>query len=276
VSQIQSLQFNQLPQVVRERLVASLLAETDRASVRWFRGGRDWIWVRPLFAFIAFAVATYIVQWLIHEDSRKDPHYDREVYYGLAGVLLVAVASTIGFVYRMLWKPPPWKWNVQMVCGSYAVWIGRSEVRLIPVAALTAPLITNVFRNGAYQYARLSFCVNGVRLGDHRFTYQLGNQAEAEKLLAEMNLAHRRFEDARLRGDATALAELDPFAHSTLTNKWSETPAGGPTVVSTPAAAYWGGWLAAAVAAVAISFALYASLKAACTANPRCSSRGRR
>jgi len=277
---IRRVKLNRLPRSVRERLFAMLAAEGDPTLVRWFPGHRDAPVVAAVFAGLALAVGVYIVLWLLKEDATKDPWFDREVYWGLAGTLFVFFAAALGLLFRTLWKPPPHKWGARFATGGHLVYVDRDEVRLLPVAQLGPPTITNVHRNGAYQHSRLNFVFGKVMLHDPAFTFTFSRQEEAERFLAELSTARGIFDEAVRNRDERALREIDPFAPCTISGVWEMPPEApgtdeGPKVVDRPAWVGWARWIGALVLGGAVTLTLFSILKSACAANPECSSLSR-
>jgi hypothetical protein len=265
----QRIPFNDLPPVVRERLARSLGEENDRGAIRWWRGHHDSLVGRIIFAVIATGGTGYLMNWLNIEDARKDPWFERELYLLLAGTSFIAIAAILGIVFRLIWKPPAWKWGVQFITGGHAVWVGRGTVEAVPVAQLTSPVITNHYRNGTYQRATVDFAFEGRRLGPH-FRYSLGSKAEAEELLAALSAAGKRYQDAVMRRNEPLLRDLDPFAECTITGQWRSAIAGGPKVAMPSLAIRLGGWLAALALGAGLAGGYYQALSARCQTIPKC------
>jgi hypothetical protein len=278
---IRRVKLNRLPRSVREHLFALLAAEGDPTLVRWFPGRRDSPIAAAVVAAIALAVGGYLIWWLIHEASRSDPWFNREAYFGLAGVLFLFFVAALGLLFRVLWKPPPHKWGARFATGGYLAYVDRDEVRVVALAALGTPTITNVLQNGAYQRSHLNFSVGNVKLHDPAFSFVFERQGEAERFLAELDTARAVFDEAARNRDERALREIDPFAACTLSGVWEAPGApgapgdGGPTVVERPAWAGWARWLGALVLGGAVALTLFSILKSACAENPDCHSLSR-
>lgn len=270
MAQTRVVHFNKLPVTVRTRLVQILTKGGDPTLVRFWPGSRPGPWVAAFFAVAGTIATLYTMQWLIHEDSRKDAWFDREIYLLLAGFGFVMAAGIAALVFHKLWPPPEFPTEAKILTGGYLIHVGRRDVSILTLDD-TQPTITNVYRNGAYQHARLE-------LGAYKqeLTIYCGAQAEAEEILNALAKAKRVHRELVANRDENGLRELDPLASCTLNGVFEAPGEGGPTLSAPPAIANLGRWLGALGAGIVISLALFTVMKSRCANTPGCHSlRGR-
>lgn len=277
MSAIKEIPFNLLPFSARERLTRMLTAESDPYVVRWWRGHRGGAIAVGIFCAIAFIASAYVMIWLADEDTHKEPYFDREIYLLLAGLLFVFFTTLVGLLYRLVWKPPPYKWGVAFLGHGYAVHVGRYDVSILPLSGMGVPTLTTVRRNGVYVHTRLNFAVGGRLVQDQSFTYTFGSQEDAEKALAQVRGALRVFDTALASRDERLLREMDPFWECTLTGQWTSphTQAQGPLVPAPSKALRWARWLVPLALAIGMSASYFIGLTVMCELNPKCDTRER-
>jgi hypothetical protein len=243
------LRFNELPQRVREQLVAVTTGQGDPRVLASSAGfGAGWFkWVTAVGGLVATG---YCFDFLWRRGQEVDPYHDREVYLGLAAALFVLIASVIGIVYTFVWKAPPYKEGLY-VFYSGLVKLRHGEVDIMPIQELGRPTIVQVRRNGVYQHTRLE-------LGGP-FTFYFNGQTIAEQTCTAILHAKVSFIRMLAAKDDGAIYQVDPFAECTISGQWkaSPGPVAEPTAPFIPPAARWGRWIGAIVGGIALSGVLY-------------------
>lgn len=262
------VKFNQLPLPTRERMVALLNKGMDPNVARFEGGDRGGMKANLFFAVAGGLTAAFIFQWLFHEDSRKDAWFDREVYYGLTAALWVMFTAIVGIVFYKKFPPPPWPREVRLLTGGYMIYVGDDFVDYARIPNVQ-PTITNVYRNGAYQGARLT-------LGSTHpnFTYYCATEKEAEEVLRKLAPLRRAFEATLAERDERGLREIDLLVECTLAGKdqFDEVP-DGPKVSAPPGTLRLVRWFGTMALAGIIAYGYFSFMKSKCENTEGCHSR---
>lgn len=207
--------FNDLPRVVRERLV-KLTTEVGESPQRLLSGpGGGGGWVPWFFGAGALLALGLCVQFLVerHRGGIR-PHSDIEVYAGAGAALFIFFLCASRIVMRRVWPKPPYRVG-KWVVPSGLVELSDGELSFLPIAELPRPTLVTVKRNGAYQHTRLELTPS--------FWFFFIKPQDAEDAVNRVLLAKARFVAALAARDEAAVRALDPLAECTLSGAWSVT-----------------------------------------------------
>lgn len=248
--------FNDLPRVVRERLVK--LTQPNEKDPRILHHDADWNsgWFKYFMGVAALGVIGFCINFLMSRGRYGiHPRHDQEVFLALAGatwVLLVAVAA---IAIRNVWKPPPYR-EGKWVFPSGLVQLSGGWVEWLPIQNLGRPTLVTVRRNGSYQHTRLE-------LG-HPFTFVFKHPTTAEQTTNTILGAKVHMMNLLAARDTAGISVIDPFAECTLSGNWVQPASAlggeldGPTAAIVPTPVRLAQWLGSIVLAVGVSAAAYA------------------
>jgi len=250
------VRFNELPQAIRERLLAALTNPQDPRMVIYDYDVRLG-WFKYFAAVGAVAAMGGMLDFLVTEGSRKDPWHDREVYGFLAFAAFVFIASVIGIVYRFMWKPPPYR-EGNYVFKTAIVNADGGELEIMPLHELGRPTIVHTRRNGVYSGSRLELQHHQGK--SRLFQFQYGSQAAVQTACDSVLSAREVWIDTLRTGNAQRISELDVFAECTMTGNWTSppgTPLAPPLAAVVPSGAKWARWLGALLLGAVVSGVTY-------------------
>ena len=214
------LPFDDLPRAVRERLVAISWAQADprvlASTVFWSFGW--WKYVVLAGGLVTLWVA---LPQLSHATLKSDAEVFLAVGIGV-GVTLLAGSS---IALQLAWSGRPYR-EGQWLFASGLVRLSGPFAEISPLAELPPLKLVHVLVNGHYSRSR-------IELGQRWFLYD--TQEKAERALAAIEAARRRFEQALAQRDVEALTAVDPFVECTLSGRWSMREDGGPVARIVPA-----------------------------------------
>jgi hypothetical protein len=240
--------FNDLPQPVRERLMASFTAEKPDGRLLAFEVRTQWRGFKKILRAISLVVAVICVYQVLTRAFRYTVGSSEE-YQILAVALAALLWSQIRITIEKRWPPPPWREGRVALPGSIVETRG-GWLHITPMSTLGKPTILTVKRNGQYQYTDLQF--------SPKLTFSYGKQEAAEAACIRILEAKARVSELIERRDLAALSELDPFAECTLSGTWGRPGAlsiQGPTVAIAPDNVVVK-WVVPIVVALAVSFGL--------------------
>lgn len=246
------VRFNDLPQTVRERVLAVLMNPQDpRLVISNYDVRLGWF---KYFTAIGGAVAIgMIVNFLVEEGSRKDPWFDREVYAGLAFAAFVFLASVIGIVYRFKWEPPPYR-EGSYVFKTAIVHADGGELEVMPLHELGRPTIVHTRRNGVYSGSRLELQHHQGR--SRLFQFYYGSQEQVQRACDSVLGAREVWIDTLRSGNAQKIMSDDVFAECTMSGNWTTppgTPLAPPLAAVVPSGARWARWIGALLLGVTVA-----------------------
>jgi hypothetical protein len=231
--------FNDLPRVVRERLVAitqsngkdpRLLHTATGWGMGWFR------WLMAIGALVAIGACMQFL-WERHSDH-VHPRHDQEVFAGLAAATFVFTVAAVGILYTRLWPPPPYKEGL-FAFRSGLLQTDGGWVTFTPAGELPRPTLVTVRRNGSYSHSRLEF--------GGPFSFHFSSNAAAEKVCDDILTGKAQMLAMLAARDTAAITAIDPFAECTLSGQWTAPPSAmaieGPTAAIIPGVAYAVQWL---------------------------------
>jgi hypothetical protein len=231
--------FNELPRVVRERLV-QLTAKGNEKDPRILLFEPAWGggWFKYVMLVASLGVLAFCAQYLFHRGRAGiHPRYDQEAFAAIAAAVFVAVVAGAGIAIRYFWKPPPYREGL-WVFPSGLCRLDGGWLEFKPIAELPRPTLVTVRRNGRYSNSRLE-------LG-HPFTFTFWNHAQAEAATARVLGAKQQLVKLHAAQDAAAIAALDPLYECSLSGAWV-TPAmantEGPKAAIVPPVVRWAQWL---------------------------------
>lgn len=247
--------FNDLPRVVRERLVK--LTQPNEKDPRILLHDADWNtgWFRYFMAIAALGVIGFCINFLVERGRYGiHPRHDEEVFLGLAGATWVLLVAVGGIAIRQVWKPPPYR-EGKWVFPSALVQLSGGWVDVLPIQNLGRPTLVTVRRNGSYQHTRLE-------LG-HPFTFIFTQPATAEQITNTILGAKVHMMNLLAARDTAGITSVDPFAECTLSGNWVQPTLGGgelegPTAAIVPTPVRLAQWLGSVVLAGGVAAAAFA------------------
>ncbi|MEJ7733617.1 MAG: hypothetical protein WKG00_31035 [Polyangiaceae bacterium] len=242
--------FDDLPLVVRQRFVAISNAPSD-PRITWFRPigsmhGFNWF-----FGVVSLLGGIWALVFVVQRAFVVRPSSDSEVYLTLAGCVAVLLASVLGIVFRVIWKPPPFREGFYLT-GSALVRAQGAFLDLLPLDQVGRPQITHFYRRGSYQRSRLD-------LGAP-FSIAYSSKVDVEEGWKAVAQSIARYKAIMAARDASALAAIDPFVECTLGGQWVQPSPEPPRVPVVPVAARLARWFGALVVGAAVSGLLYVAL----------------
>lgn len=250
------VRFNDLPQVVRERLLAALTNPQDPRRIITNLDARLG-WFKYVAAVGGVAAIVGFLDFFVREGSRKDPWHDREVYLFFAGTVWIFVTAVIGIVYRFLWKPPPYR-EGNFVFKSAIVNTDGGELEIMPLHELGRPTIVHTRRNGVYSGSRLELQHHEGKSRLFQFFY--GSQDAVQAGCDSVLDARQAWVETLRAGNVAKIQADDIFAECTLSDSWTApagTPPAPPLVPVVPKAARWARWLGGLVFSVGVAGLTY-------------------
>jgi hypothetical protein len=243
--------FNRLSSSARMRLVHLLTNRADPALVHSTPGHRD----RAIFKGVVVAlgaIAALGVMAAIPLEFSHDATGRRQLTFLLAGILFVTFATAFSLVYRLIWKPPAWNWDVDLATGACLIRVERSRVGISPAAQLGRPEIVHHYRNGAYTGSRVNY--SGAP------SLWFGNKTAPVEFVERFARANQVYAQAARAGDTATVRALDPFWEAAQRGSYEEppgSPASEPRVTKIPTAVRAAGWFIALFLAGAVAGAMY-------------------
>jgi hypothetical protein len=240
--------FNDLPQPVRERLMAIFTAEKPDPRLLAFEVRTQWRGFKKVLRVISLVVAAICVYQVLTRAFRYNVGSSEE-YQILAVALFALLWSQVRITIEKRWPPPPWREGRVALPGSIVETRG-GLLEITPMATLGKPTVVTVKRNGQYQYTDVRF--------SPKLTFSYGKQEKAEAACMRVLEAKEQVSALIERRDLAALSELDPFAECTLSGTWGRPGAlsiHGPQVAVAPNNVVVK-WVIPIVVAVAVSFGL--------------------
>lgn len=244
--------FNRLNPSARVRLVQLLTNRADPALVYSTGGRRDAAVFKGVVVVLG-ALAALGVMIAIPLEFSHDATGRRQLTGLLAGILFVTFATAFSLVYRLIWKPPAWNWDVDLATGACLIRVERSRVGFSPVAQLGRPEIVHHYRNGGYTGSRVNFA------GAPSTLWFRSKTAPAE-FLERFARANQAYAHAARAGDTATVRALDPFWEGAQRGSYEEppgSPASEPTVTEIPTAVRTAGWFVALLLASAVAGAMH-------------------
>lgn len=247
--------FNDLPLPVRERFVHMTKAPGMDPRVLVFNTSWAGIWVAYVLGVLALVALVPIVSFTFTRGQTIDPYHDREVYAELALAIAVILLSISAIVFRVIWKPPPYKPGMYAL-SSYLVQTRGKDLEMMSIADIGTPTIVTVRRNGAHVHTRLE-------LGGP-FTFYHSTDAAAQACWSKIAEARGRWRAMIAARDAAAISQVDPFVECTVAGTWSfpGQPPVAPLVTPVPMPIVIGRWAVAIIIGLFTAGAYYAAIDA--------------
>jgi len=245
--------FNTLPRSVRERFVQ--ITKAPGLDPRVLVSSTSWagIWLAYVLGGLSLIALVPILQFTFTRGQTIDPYHDREVYLELALAIAVLVLSVTAIVFRLVWKPPPYKPGLYAF-SSYLVQTRGANLDMMSIADIGTPTIVTVRRNGAHVHTRLE--LGGA------FTFYHSTDAAAQACWGKIAEARGRFCAMLAARDAAAIAQVDPFVECTVAGTWSFAgqPPAEPRVNPIPMPIVIGRWAVAIILGVFTAGVYYAAI----------------
>jgi hypothetical protein len=245
------LRFNDLPQIVRVRLLEIVNVGRDRdprilAIDPFFtrqpglRGFKKFTLV--VGVVVAIACLNEVVGRAIHYAIGSEPL----VYWALAAAIAVVLGSVFALVADKVWPPPPWRQGRWAFPGS-VVHLERGWLEIFPTADLGKPTVITTIREGRARYATLALAPG--------LTFDFGSDDLAKQAAMDFVLARERISEAA--GDLVKLQQVDPFAECAHAKRWAWEEKDGPQIAAVPARMSLLQWVVPAILGVVTSTAIY-------------------
>ncbi|CAN5872564.1 hypothetical protein BH11MYX4_BH11MYX4_19660 [soil metagenome] len=250
------VRFNDLPQPVRERFVHMTQAPGRDPRVLVFNHSFNTVWLAYAGVVLSLVAMVPILQFTFTRGQRIDPIHDKEVYLELAAAIAVLVLSISAIVFRLIWKPPPYRQGLYAL-RSYLVKASGGDLEVTSLADTGVPNIVTVRRNGAHVHTRLE-------LGGP-FTFYYPNGAAAQAGWSAIAEARTQFRAMLAARDAAAIASIDPFVECTVAGTWAfpqPQPPPAPRVTPVPMGLAIGRWAVAILLGVVTAGLYYAAIDA--------------
>jgi len=240
--------FNDLPQTVRERLMAIFTADKPDPRLLAFEVRTAWRGFKYLVRLVSLVVAAICVYQVLTRAFRYSVGSSEE-YQILALSLFAFLWSQVRITIEKRWPPPPYR-EGRVALPGYVVETHGGLLEITPMLALGQPTIVTVMRNGRYSYSDLRL--------DPKLTFSFGKKEAVEAACMRILEAKEKVAALVEKRDLAELAELDPFAECTLSGTWGRPGAlsiQGPTIAIAPENVVVK-WIAPVVVALALSFGL--------------------
>lgn len=246
-----SIDFNRLAVSARQRLAQLLTNPSDPVVVYATPGNRDAAIFKGVVAGLgvlgSLALMLTVLVEFQHDSTGRE---QLAIFLGI--VLFFTFLALLSLLWRLIWKPPPWKWNVYFATGARLVHVQRSRVVFADTDDLGRPRIVHRYRNGAYMGSTIAF--------PNALTLPFTSESATMDFLDRLSQARAVYQRARQAGDTNTLRAIDPFWEGAQRGAYEE-PAGAargePTVTTIPGAVRAAGWFAALVLAGVVAGAFY-------------------
>ncbi len=222
------MKFDELPQSVRERLMALLTSKTRDPRVIAFSPGT------LLFGFAKFGLLVSIpaivlpLKFMIGRVIEYGIGSDWITYLFLGIGTFVFLSSLATMVIERAWPRAPYRTGLWALPGTILE-TDNGWLEITPTSTLRKPTILTVKRQGRYQHSE-------IQLGG-KLTFSFASQETVEAVSLRVLEAKAQVADLVAKGDLAALAALDPFAECALSGNWGRPGAlsiQGPTAVARP------------------------------------------
>ncbi len=240
--------FNDLPQTVRERLMAIFTAEKPDPRLLAFEVRTAWRGFKYVVRVVSLVVAAICVYQVLTRAFRYSVGSSEE-YQILALSLFAFLWSQIRITIEKRWPPPPFR-EGRVALPGYVVETRGGLLEITPMSALGKPTILTVRRNGQYSYSDLQL--------DPKLTFSYGSNEKVEAACMRILEAKEKVAALVEKRDLAELAELDPFAECTLSGTWGRPGAlsiQGPTIAIPPNNVFVK-WIVPVLVALSLTFGL--------------------
>jgi hypothetical protein len=240
--------FNDLPQTVRERLIAIFTAEKPDPRVLAFEVRTQWRGFKKILRVVSLVVAAICVYQVLTRVFRYSVGSSEE-YQILALALFAFMWSQIRITIEKRWPPPPFR-EGRVALPGYIVETRGGWFDITPMSTLGKPTIVTVMRNGQYSYSDLRLTP--------KLTFSFGKKESVEAACVRILEAKEKVAALIEKRDLAELAELDPFAECSLSGTWGRPGAlsiQGPTIAIAPDNVLVK-WVVPIIVALSLSFGL--------------------
>lgn len=228
MSNIRTVDFNSLPQQVRERLVASfqkrgwpqpILSDTPSFGCAAFGWG-----------FLAFNGLVTSLGALAAGFGRSRQEAGMIVVHGLGAALFIASVLMIvrGVLLRKSLPFPPGRYMLPL---DFIVATDRM-LKIIPMSSLINFQGVHQHTNGAYTGTTLTFYFEG----NHNESITIQGKQLAEQAMGMLRQSQEEVRNAAQARDAATLQRLDPLFEIRMSDAWNTLTARAPHEISPPSA----------------------------------------
>ena len=240
------VKFNDLPQPVRERLIAVLTANPRDPRVITFAPATVLAGLSK-FGLVASLFAIVLpLRFMISRVKEYGIGSDWITYLILGIGTFVFLSSLATRVIERVWPRGPYRTGMWALPGTILE-TDQGWLEITPTSALGKPTILTVKRRGEYQHSEL-------QLGG-KLTFSFGSPETVEAIATRILETKAQVAALVAAGDLAALAKVDPFAECRLSGVWGRPGAlsiQGPTAVPRPSTRLLQ-WYAPAVLALAVA-----------------------
>lgn len=228
MSSVRTVDFNSLPQHIRERLVASfhkrgfpqpILSHTPSFGCAAFGWG-----------FLALSALTSGLTTLAVGFGERRQEATSILGYGISAGLFIASVLMIvrGVMLRRSLPFPPGRYMLPL---DFVVANDRL-LKVIPMSSMVNFHGVHQHTNGAYTGTTLTFYFEG----NHNESITVQGKHLAEQAMGMLRQSQEEVRNAAQAHDATTLQRLDPFFEIRMNDSWNSLTPRGPNEISPPVA----------------------------------------
>jgi hypothetical protein len=240
--------FNDLPQTVRERVMAIFTAEKPDPRLLAFEVRTQWRGFKKIVRVVSAVVGAVCIYQVLTRAFRYSVGSSEE-YQILAVSLFALVASQIRISIEKRWPPPPFS-EGRVALPGYIVETHGGLFEITPMSTLGKPRIVTTRKRGEDLWTVVEFSPN--------LTFSYGKKERAVAACTRILEANARVAELTEKRDVVELAALDPFAECTLSGTWGRPGAlsiQGPTIAIAPDNVFVK-WVMPIIVALSLSFGL--------------------